>query len=72
LFLAFAGTNLSVASRASDNPHGHAKCGPHAARLIGEDGKLSFDCETLEDAARSVLGEVLSLRRNAAAFPCPL
>jgi ParB family chromosome partitioning protein len=32
--------------------------------LIGEDGKLSFDRETLVQAARSVLIEVLSLRRN--------
>jgi ParB family chromosome partitioning protein len=64
LILAFTGTNVSIASGASDNPYGHAKCGPHAARLIGEDGKLSFDRETLVQAARSVLIEVLSLRRN--------
>ena len=64
LILAFTGTNVSIASGASDNPYGHAKCGPHAARLIGEDGKLVFDRETLVQAARSVLIEVLSLRRN--------
>ncbi|WP_064713510.1 ParB/RepB/Spo0J family partition protein [Rhizobium bangladeshense] len=64
LILAFSGTNVSVASGASDNPYGHAKCGPHAVRLIGEDGKLSFERETLVQAARSVLIEVLSLRRN--------
>ncbi|CDZ42266.1 Chromosome partitioning nuclease protein ParB [Neorhizobium galegae bv. officinalis] len=64
LILAFTGTNVSIASGASDNPYGHAKCGPHAARLIGEDGKLSFERETLLQAARSVLVEVLSLRRN--------
>ncbi len=64
LILAFTGTNVSIASGASDNPYGHAKCGPHAARLIGEDGKLSFDRETLVQAARSVLIEALSLRRN--------
>jgi ParB family transcriptional regulator, chromosome partitioning protein len=64
LILAFTGMNVTVASGASDNPYGHAKCGPHAARLIGEDGKLSFDRETLVQAARSVLIEVLSLRRN--------
>jgi len=56
--------NVTVASGSSDNPYGHAKCGPHAARLIGEDSKLSFDRETLVQAARSVLIEVLSLRRN--------
>ncbi len=64
LILAFSGTNVSVASGASDNPYGHAKCRPHAVRLIGEDGKLSFDREILVQAARSVLIEVLSLRRN--------
>ena len=64
LILAFTGMNVTVASGASDNPYGHAKCGPHAARLIGEDGKLAFDRETLVQAARSVLIEVLSLRRN--------
>jgi ParB family chromosome partitioning protein len=64
LILAFTGMNVTVASGASDNPYGHAKCGPHAAGLIGEDGKLSFDRDTLVQAARSVLIEVLSLRRN--------
>lgn len=64
LILAFTGMNVTVASGASDNPYGHAKCGPHAARLIGEDGKLVFDRETLGQVARSVLIEVLSLRRN--------
>jgi hypothetical protein len=64
LILAFSGTNVSIASGASDNPYGYAKCGPHAARLIGENGKLSFDRKTLIQAARSVLVEVLSLRRN--------
>ncbi|EHJ95534.1 ParB/RepB/Spo0J family partition protein [Agrobacterium tumefaciens] len=64
LILAFTGTNVTVASGASDNPYGHAKCGQHASRLIGEDGRLSFDRETLVQAARSVLIEVLSLRRN--------
>ncbi len=64
LILAFAGTNVSIASGSSDNPYGHAKCGPHAARLIGEDGKLAFDRETLVRVARSVLIEVMSLRRS--------
>jgi ParB family chromosome partitioning protein len=64
LILAFAGTNVSIASGTSDNPYGHAKCGPHIARLIGEDGKLAFDRDTLIQVARSVLIEVMSLRRN--------
>ncbi|HCL66050.1 MAG TPA: plasmid partitioning protein [Rhizobium sp.] len=64
LILAFAGTNITVASGSSDNPYGHAKCGRHAARLIGEDGRLAFDCEALVQVARSVLIDVMSLRRN--------
>lgn len=64
LVLALTGQNVTIASGASDNPYGHAKCAPHAARLIDEDGKLSFDRETLGQVARSVLIEVLSLRRN--------
>ncbi|MGM4940099.1 plasmid partitioning protein, partial [Rhizobium sp. 768_B6_N1_8] len=43
---------------------GHAKCAPHAVRLIDENGKLSFNRDTLGQVARSVLIEVLSLRRN--------
>lgn len=64
LVLALAGQNVTIASGASDNPYGHAKCAPHAVRLIGKDGRLSFDRETLGWVARSVLIEVLSLRRN--------
>lgn len=64
LILAFAGTNVTIASGSSDNPYGHAKCGSYAARLIGGDGKLSFDRDTLVQVARSVLIEVMSLRRN--------
>jgi len=64
VILAFAGTNITVASGSSDNPYGHAKLGRHAARLIGEDGKLAFDRETLVQVARSVLIDVMSLRRN--------
>lgn len=64
VILAFAGTNITIASGSSDNPYGQAKCGRHAARLIGEDGKLAFDCETLVQVARSVLMDVMSLRRN--------
>lgn len=64
LVLALTGQNVTIASGASDNPYGHAKCAPHATRLIDEDGRLSFDRETLGQVARSVLIEVLSLRRN--------
>ena len=64
LVLALTGQNVTIASGASDNPYGHAKCAAHAVRLIDEDGKLSFDREALGQVARSVLIEVLSLRRN--------
>ncbi|KQS95455.1 ParB N-terminal domain-containing protein [Rhizobium sp. Leaf386] len=64
LILAFAGTNVSIASGSSDNPYGHAKCSPHGARLIGDEGNLAFDRDTLVQVARSVLIEVMSLRRN--------
>jgi ParB/RepB/Spo0J family partition protein len=64
LILAFAGTNVTIASGSSDNPYGRAKCGQQAARLIGKDGKLTFERDTLVRAARSILIEVVSLRRN--------
>jgi ParB family chromosome partitioning protein len=64
LVLALTGQNVTIASGASDNPYGHAKCAAHAVRLIGEEGRLSFDRETLGQVARSVLVEILSLRRN--------
>lgn len=64
LILAFAGINVSVASGSSDNPYGHADCKKHAARLISEDGKLDADRETLQQVARAVLIDTMSLRRN--------
>lgn len=64
LVLSLAGTNITIASGSSDNPYGHADCRKHAARLIGEDGKLAFDRETLQQVAREVLIDVMSLRRN--------
>lgn len=64
LVLAFAGSNVSIASGACDNPYGHARLERHAARLIDEDGKLSFDRETLAQVVRSVLIDVFSAREN--------
>lgn len=64
LVLAFAGTNVSIASGSADNPYGHADCKPHAARLIGEDGRLKLERDVLHQAARSVLIDVLSCREN--------
>lgn len=64
LILALAGMNVAIASGASDNPYGQAKCATHAVRLIGDGGELAFDRETLLQVARSVLVEAMSLRRN--------
>ncbi|MCJ2877521.1 ParB N-terminal domain-containing protein [Rhizobium pusense] len=64
LVLAFAGLNVRVDSGASDTVFGSKRFKRHAARLIGEDGKLAFDGETLRVAARSMLIDVLSCRRG--------
>ncbi len=64
LVLAFAGLNVRVDSGANDNVFGSKRFKRHAARLIGGDGKLVFDRETLRVAARSMLIDVLSCRRG--------
>ncbi|WWV85230.1 ParB N-terminal domain-containing protein (plasmid) [Agrobacterium tumefaciens] len=64
LVLAFAGLNVRVDSGASDTVFGPKRFKRHAARLIGEDGRLAFDGETLRVAARSMLIDVLSCRRG--------
>lgn len=68
LVLAFAGQNVTVASGARDISYfGAASLGQHAARLIDQDGKLSFDRDMLRVAARSLLVDVLSCRENRSA-----
>ncbi|MDI4665164.1 ParB/RepB/Spo0J family partition protein, partial [Xanthobacter autotrophicus] len=64
LVLAFAGRNISIASGASGDVYGYARMDRHAARLVGSEGKLAFDRETLQLAARGVLIDVLSCREN--------
>jgi ParB family chromosome partitioning protein len=64
LVLAFAGLNVRIDSGANDNVFGSKRFKRHAARLIGEDGKLTFDRETLRVTARSMLIDVLSCRRG--------
>ncbi|NSZ66861.1 MULTISPECIES: ParB N-terminal domain-containing protein [Rhizobium/Agrobacterium group] len=64
LVLAFAGLNVRVDSGANETVFGSKRFKRHAARLIGEDGKLAFDQETLRVAARSMLIDVLSCRRG--------
>jgi len=61
LMLAFAGQNVSIASGSAN---GFARIGRHATRLIGEDGKLAFDRDTLQQVARATLIDVLSCREN--------
>ncbi len=61
LVLAFGGQNVSITS---GNATGYAQIKHHAARLIGEDGRLGFDTETLQQVARSVLIDVFSCREN--------
>ncbi|MCF1474871.1 plasmid partitioning protein [Agrobacterium vitis] len=64
LVLAFAGLNVRVDSGATDTVFGSKRFKRHAARLIGETGRLAFDGETLRLAARSMLIDVLSCRRG--------
>lgn len=64
LVLAFAGLNVRVDSGANDHVLGAKRFARHAARLLDSEGKLSFDCDALRIAARSMLIDVLSCRRG--------
>lgn len=64
LVLSLAGQNVRVDSGANDTVFGPKRFKRHAARLFSEDGKLSFDMETVRVAARSMLIDVLSCRRG--------
>ncbi|MCA1867935.1 ParB/RepB/Spo0J family partition protein [Agrobacterium genomosp. 3] len=64
LVLAFAGQNVRVDSGASGALYGGARFGRHAARLFTDDGRLSFDMDTVRVAARAALIDVLSCRRG--------
>ncbi len=64
LVLALAGTNVSVQSGASDDVYGFARMRRHAISLIGEDGRLDPEPQTLRIAARLALIDVLSAREN--------
>ncbi|KQV83488.1 ParB/RepB/Spo0J family partition protein [Rhizobium sp. Root1220] len=64
LVLAFAGQNVRVDSGAEGGLYGGARFGRHAARLVTEDGRLSFDMDTVRVAARAALIDVLSCRRG--------
>ena len=64
LVLAFAGQNVSVASGADGHAYGFGRMARHAVRLIGPDGRLAYDCETLQQVVRAVLVDVLSTRED--------
>jgi ParB family chromosome partitioning protein len=64
LVLALAGTNVSVQSGASDDVYGFARMRRHAAGLVGKDGGLDPEPDTLRVAARSALIDVFSAREN--------
>jgi ParB family chromosome partitioning protein len=65
LVLAFAGLNVRVGLGSGDDLSSTKRIARHAVRLFDAEGKLSFDMDTLRAAARSMLIEVLSCRRNA-------
>ncbi|MUZ74799.1 ParB/RepB/Spo0J family partition protein [Agrobacterium vitis] len=64
LVLAFAGQNVRVDSGAGGALYGGARFGRHAARLFTDDGRLSFDMDTVRVTARAALIDVLSCRRG--------
>ena len=64
LVLAFAGSNVRVDSGAGGALYGGARFGRHAARLFTDDGRLSFDMDTIRVTARAALIDVLSCRRG--------
>ena len=64
LVLAFAGQNVSVASGADGHAYGFGRMARHAVQLIGPDGRLAYDRETLQQVTRAVLVDVLSARED--------
>jgi len=64
LVLAFAGQNVRVDSGAGGALYGGARFGRHVARLLTEDGRLSFEMDTVRVVARAALIDVLSCRRG--------
>ncbi|MBC7280592.1 ParB/RepB/Spo0J family partition protein [Hoeflea sp.] len=64
LVIAFAGQNVRVDTGSGNTGSFRSLIAPHAATLVDGTGNLAVDTETLRVAARSVLIEVLSCRRN--------
>lgn len=67
LVISLAGRNITIQSGASHDIYGFARMDRHAACLVGDDGKLFYDMETLRIAARSALIDILSARQNRSA-----
>ena len=64
LVLAFAAQNVRVDSGAGGALYGGARFGRHVARLFTNEGRLSFDMDTVRVTARAALIDVLSCRRG--------
>lgn len=64
LVLSLAGLNVRIDSGANDQVFGRGRFERHAARLFADNGRLSFDRDTVRVAARSALIDVLSCRRG--------
>ncbi len=64
MVLAFSGQNVRVDSGADGTFYGGKRFTRHAVALFDQDGKLSFDQDTLRVAVRSILIDVLSCRRG--------
>jgi ParB family chromosome partitioning protein len=64
LVLAFAGLNVRVDSGMAGSITGNKRFTRHAVHLFDQEGRLAADVHTLRIAARSVLIEVFSCRRN--------
>lgn len=64
LVLALASENVSVQSGASADGFVYGRMKRHAAMLLDETGRLAFDRDALQVAARSALIDTLSARRN--------
>ncbi|WP_160011105.1 ParB/RepB/Spo0J family partition protein [Rhizobium sp. 18055] len=64
LVIGFAGLNVRVDSGTAGSILGSKRLTRHAVHLFDQDGRLAADMDSLRVAARSVLIEVFSCRRN--------
>ncbi|ACM39297.1 chromosome partitioning protein (plasmid) [Allorhizobium ampelinum S4] len=65
LVIAFAGLNVRVDTGAGGDVYGTKRFNGHVGPLLDENGKIDLDTDRLRVAARSVLIDVLSCRRNS-------